>query len=40
MSESRVRVSLSDGLFEFEGSESVVSAQVEKFADAGDSGSP
>ena len=32
MSESRVRVSLSDGLFEFEGSESFVSAQVEKFA--------
>jgi hypothetical protein len=32
MSESKVRVSLTDGTFEFEGSESFVAAQVEKFA--------
>ena len=32
MSESRVRVSLTDGTFEFEGSEGFVAAHVEKFA--------
>ena len=32
MSESRVRVSLTDGTFEFEGSEAFVAAHVEKFA--------
>ena len=32
MSEARVRVSLSDGVLEFEGSESFVTTQVEKFA--------
>jgi len=31
MSEARVRVSLSDGVLEFEGSESFVTSQVEKF---------
>jgi hypothetical protein len=31
MGEARVRVSLSDGVLEFEGSESFVTSQVEKF---------
>src|SRR3954463_10301947 len=32
MSESRVRVSLTEGIFEFEGSEAFVAAHVDKFA--------
>jgi hypothetical protein len=31
MSEARVRVSLTDGVLEFEGSETFVASQVEKF---------